>query len=74
MVVSGLLSLIHHGVVMGVLFGIICLLTCRCQTSGLLCHLYDNDDPIFVLTHVTPDPNQPIPTLTESDMEMTPRI
>jgi hypothetical protein len=80
LIITGLVSLIHNGVVMGLLFGMICLLACRCNMTGLLCHLYDNDDLDFVpIRTIEPTAHTqtilpPLPSLTPPDIEMTSQV
>ena len=40
-------------------FGVLMLLVCRCNYTGLLCHLYTNSEPFLTMMRPAPGPDPP---------------
>jgi hypothetical protein len=56
-----LFSLYDHPIAKGFLLGISCILICRTNYTGLVCRMFDEDDPIM----------NPTPNMQEETIELT---
>ena len=51
-------------------FGVLMLLVCRCNYTGLLCHLYTNSEPFLTMMRPAPGPDPP--TIVDSLFTLPP--
>ena len=50
-----LFSLYDHPLIRGILLGIFCVSCCRCNYTGLVCRLYDEEESLMNPLPIAPD-------------------
>jgi hypothetical protein len=48
LILYGLFTIYDHNLIKGFLIGIFCLMICRCNYTGLVCRMFDEEDPLMV--------------------------
>ena len=47
LILTSLFTLYDHPLIQGFIIGILCLMVCRCNYTGLVCRMFDEDDPMM---------------------------